>query len=82
MENLGIFYGHMGTLKSIWCILPPFGILCGNLAYIFPLWYFTARRIWQRCIIGDYMTPSVLRSQLTLPVGTTSHCGLELVMNT
>jgi hypothetical protein len=35
MENLGIFYGHFGTFKSIWCILPPFGIFCGNLVYIY-----------------------------------------------
>jgi hypothetical protein len=26
MENVGIFYGHFDTFKSIWCILPPFGI--------------------------------------------------------
>jgi hypothetical protein len=32
MENLGIFYGHLGTFKPTWCILPPFGIFCGNLA--------------------------------------------------
>jgi hypothetical protein len=31
MENVGTIYGHCGTFKSLWCILPPFGIFCGNL---------------------------------------------------
>jgi hypothetical protein len=42
METLGTFYGHCGTFKSIWCILPPFG----NLVYIFPLWYIRTSKIW------------------------------------
>jgi hypothetical protein len=49
MEYLGIFYGHCGSFKSIWCIVPPFGILCGNLIYILPLWYVRKRKIWQPC---------------------------------
>jgi hypothetical protein len=32
MENLGIFYGHFGTLKSIWRILP-------QLVYYVVIWY-------------------------------------------
>jgi hypothetical protein len=47
MEKLDIFYGHFGTFKSTLCILPPFGIFCGNLVYIFPLWYVRTRKIWQ-----------------------------------
>jgi hypothetical protein len=39
MENLGIFYGHFGTFKSIWRILPPFGIFCGNLVYFVEICY-------------------------------------------
>jgi hypothetical protein len=37
VEHLGIFSGHFGTFKSIWCILPTFGIFCGTLVYIVPL---------------------------------------------
>jgi hypothetical protein len=37
MEHLYIFHGHFGTFKSIWSILPPFGIFCGKLVHIFPL---------------------------------------------
>jgi hypothetical protein len=41
MENLGIFHGHFGTLhKSIWCILPPFGVVCVNLVYFVVIRYF------------------------------------------
>jgi hypothetical protein len=32
---------------AIWHILPPFGIFCGNLVHIFPLWYVKTRKIWQ-----------------------------------
>jgi hypothetical protein len=38
MENLGTFYGHFGIFKSMWCMLPPFGIFCGNLVHIYSLW--------------------------------------------
>jgi hypothetical protein len=44
MENKDIFYGHFGTFKSIWCILPRFGKFCGNLVYIFTLWNVRTRK--------------------------------------
>jgi hypothetical protein len=52
MEKLGIIYGRFGTFKSIWCSLPPFGIFCGTLIYIFPIWYVRTRKIWQPCLPG------------------------------
>jgi hypothetical protein len=45
MENLGTFYCHFGTFKSIWHILWQFGTF-------FPLWYVTKRKIWQPCSKG------------------------------
>jgi hypothetical protein len=35
------FYRPFGVFLS------PFGFYCGPLAYIFTIWYFTPRRIWQ-----------------------------------
>jgi hypothetical protein len=33
---------------TVFCyILWTFGIVCGNLVYFFPFWYFVPRKIWQ-----------------------------------
>jgi hypothetical protein len=38
---------------TIWSILQPFGIFCGNLVYFSPFWYFGPRKIWQPWATGD-----------------------------
>jgi hypothetical protein len=55
--NLGIFLKalelkfliymrtYIGCFMTISCILQPFGIFCGHLAYIFPFWYIIPRQI-------------------------------------
>jgi hypothetical protein len=45
MQKMCIFYGHYGIYKSIWCILPQFGIFCGYLVNIFPLWYVATKKL-------------------------------------
>jgi hypothetical protein len=46
MENVGIFYGPMGFIIAIWCILWPVG-KSGVVWYILPLfWYIVSRKIW------------------------------------
>jgi hypothetical protein len=47
MENHGILYAHLVYCTAIGNILWPFGIICGNLVYFSPFWYFGPRKIWQ-----------------------------------
>jgi hypothetical protein len=49
MEDVGIYYGHLVHFAVFCYILWTFGIVCGNLVYIFPFWYFVPRKIWQPC---------------------------------
>jgi hypothetical protein len=55
IEKFGIFYGHF---RILW----PFGLYCGNLVYVFPLWYFTPRQIWQPLGIQPYASAGVTKS--------------------
>jgi hypothetical protein len=47
MENLRIFYDHLVYFMAIGNILWSFGIVCCNLLYFPPFWYFGPRKIWQ-----------------------------------
>jgi hypothetical protein len=47
MEDIGIFYEHLGHFTFFCYILLTFGIVCGNWEYFFPFWYFVPRKIWQ-----------------------------------
>jgi hypothetical protein len=47
MENVGILYGHLVHFTVFGYISWTFGIGRGNLVYIFPVWYFVQRKIWQ-----------------------------------
>jgi hypothetical protein len=49
MEEVGIFYGPLVNFNLFCYILWTFGIVCGNLVYFFPFWYFVPRKIWQPC---------------------------------
>jgi hypothetical protein len=40
MEDVGIFYAHLGYFVAIWYILRPFGIF-------FRFWHLSPRKIWQ-----------------------------------
>jgi hypothetical protein len=51
----------MAYFMDTWSILRSFVILyghlvivCGNLVYFFPFWYFVARKIWQPCCKGVF----------------------------
>jgi hypothetical protein len=41
------FYAHLVYCTAIGNILWPFGIICGNLVYFSPFWYFGPRKIRQ-----------------------------------
>jgi hypothetical protein len=47
MEDVGIFYGHLVHFTVFCYVLWTFVIVCGNLVYFFPFWYFVPRKIWQ-----------------------------------
>jgi hypothetical protein len=47
MEFVGIFYGDLVHLVVLYYILWTIGIVRGKLVYLFPLWYFVPRKIWQ-----------------------------------
>jgi hypothetical protein len=47
MGDVGIFYGHLVHFTVFCYILWTFGIVRGNLVYVFPFWYFLPREIWQ-----------------------------------
>jgi hypothetical protein len=47
MEDIGIIYGHLVHLTVFCYILWTYDIVCGNLVYFFPFWYFVRRKIWQ-----------------------------------
>jgi hypothetical protein len=49
IENLGIFYDHLIYFTATGNILWSFSILCGDLVYFSPFWYFGPRKIWQPC---------------------------------
>jgi hypothetical protein len=38
MINVGILYDHLEYFMVIWYNLWPFGIVCGDLLYFFPIW--------------------------------------------
>jgi hypothetical protein len=52
MENVGLFYGHLAYITTIWYSLCQFGIL-GDIWYILipfwysliPFWYIVSRKI-------------------------------------
>jgi hypothetical protein len=54
MENLGIFYDHLGNFTAIGNILWPFGIFCGHLVHFSPFWCAVPRKIWQPCDKADF----------------------------
>jgi hypothetical protein len=47
MEDVGIFYVHLVHVMVFCYILWTFGIVCGNVEYFSPFWYFVPRKIWQ-----------------------------------
>jgi hypothetical protein len=47
MEDAGMFYGHLVYFTAFCHILLTFGIVCGNLVYVFPFWCYVPRKIWQ-----------------------------------
>jgi hypothetical protein len=47
MEDVGIFYKRLIHFTVFYYILWIFGIVCGNLVYFSPFWYFVPRKIWQ-----------------------------------
>jgi hypothetical protein len=49
MKKVGIFYGHLELITSIWYMLCPFSNLVAN-GYISRFWYFKCRKIWQPCV--------------------------------
>jgi hypothetical protein len=59
----GIFYGHLVHFTVFCYILWTIGMVCGNLVYIFPFWYFVLRKIWQPCMAWILETCSRLTSQ-------------------
>jgi hypothetical protein len=54
-----IFNAHLVHFTDIWCVLCPFGIFSGRLAYFSLFWYFVPRKFWQPCQVescGDVNT--------------------------
>jgi hypothetical protein len=47
MEDVDIFYGQLVHFTVFCYILWTFGLVCGNLVYFFPFWYFVQSKIWQ-----------------------------------
>jgi hypothetical protein len=44
MEDVGIFYGHLVHFTVFCYIFRTFGIVCSNLVYFFPFWYFALKK--------------------------------------
>jgi hypothetical protein len=44
MEDVGIFYGHLVHFMAFWYILWTFGIVRGNLIFIFPVLVFCTKK--------------------------------------
>jgi hypothetical protein len=44
MEDAGIFYGRLVHFMVFCCILWTFGLVCGNLVYIFPVLVFCTKK--------------------------------------
>jgi hypothetical protein len=49
MEDVGILYGHLVHFMVFCYNLWAFGIVRGDLVYLFQFWYFVPTKIWQNC---------------------------------
>jgi hypothetical protein len=82
--NLGKFWKVLqweilACLMTIWSILLPFGLFCGNFVYFSPLWYFVPRKIWQPCArrLRLHMKRIILLALAAWSSGIVFACGVK-----
>jgi hypothetical protein len=49
MEDVGVFYGDLGSFTANWYYAGPFGLNYGYLVHFPPFWYILPSKIWQPC---------------------------------